>query len=114
MTSNTLEVGCRARTHSAFRARHRASADDETGDSDERCLVRSHASTSDASATFDVVLEELQILGVIGKGSSGIVQRAVHAPTGVSYAVKVIQMNARNSTRKRTATRDAPSCSAAT
>ena len=76
------------------------SADDETGDSDDRAGSSGPASTSDASATFDVVLEELQILGVIGKGSSGIVQRAVHAPTGVSYAVKVIQMNVQAEVRK--------------
>ena len=76
------------------------SADDETGDSDDRAGSSGPASTSDASATFDVVLEELQILGVIGKGSSGIVQRAVHAPTGVAYAVKVIQMNVQAEVRK--------------
>ena len=49
---------------------------------------------------FNVALEELRVLGVVGRGSSGVVQRAVHAPTGVHFAVKTVQMNVQAEVRK--------------
>lgn len=50
-------------------------------------------------ATF--ILEDLETVKVLGKGSGGIVQLARHKWTGQFFAVKVIQMNIEETIRKQ-------------
>ena len=51
---------------------------------------------------FDVEdLDELAVVGACGKGAGGVVQKAVHLPTGTFLAVKVVQMNVQPEIRKR-------------
>lgn len=57
-------------------------------------------SGSDVDGAFDIALEDIRVLGVIGSGSSGVVQKAVHVPTNNVLAVKVIQMDVQESVRK--------------
>ena len=63
-----------------------AEGDATTADSEDR--NRGEASTSRGSdggaGMFDIALEELEMLGVVGRGSSGSVQRALHTPSGVA------------------------------
>jgi hypothetical protein len=37
----------------------------------------------------DLRLADLQPLGVVGRGNGGVVERALHVPTGKLYALKV-------------------------
>ena len=46
-------------------------------------------------------LDELAVVGACGKGSGGVVQKAVHVPTGAFLAVKIVQMNVQPEIRKR-------------
>lgn len=50
---------------------------------------------------FDVSLDELAVVGACGKGAGGVVQKAVHVPTGTFLAVKIVQMNVQPEIRKR-------------
>ena len=50
---------------------------------------------------FDVSLDELAVVGACGKGAGGVVQKAVHIPTGTFLAVKIVQMNVQPEIRKR-------------
>ena len=56
------------------------------------------ATTSDGSgghggASFDMALEDLHVIDVVGQGGSGVVQRVTHRPTGRILARKIVQMN---------------------
>lgn len=53
------------------------------------------------STDFEVCLDELAVVGACGKGAGGIVQKAVHVPTGTFLAVKIVRMNVQPETRKR-------------
>ena len=83
--------------HHAPRATANANASrDETRDETDR---------RDASGgerfDFDVSLDELAVVGACGKGAGGVVQKAVHVPTGTFLAVKIVQMNVQPEIRKR-------------
>eukprot|EP00124_Ichthyophonus_hoferi_P000395 Ihof_evm5s14 gene=Ihof_evmTU5s14 len=42
---------------------------------------------------FPLEVDDLKLLGVIGRGSSGIVQKALHVPTGRIFALKGIHLD---------------------
>ena len=46
----------------------------------------------DSPKTFTVNPGELKVGELIGRGASSFVQRAVHKPTGIKLALKVINM----------------------
>ncbi len=50
---------------------------------------------------FDVAQRDLRITGVIGRGASGVVHAATHAPSGTTFALKVIPLDVREAVRKR-------------
>lgn len=54
----------------------------------------------DQDGGFDVSLSDLTVTDTIGSGSSGVVQKAYHAPTGSCFALKVIQMDVQEQIRK--------------
>eukprot|EP00736_Rhodelphis_marinus_P003411 Rmarinus@m.19866 len=49
----------------------------------------------------DICLEDLELGTVIGRGSSGIVQKVRHKKTGQQYALKVIQLDVSEKVRKQ-------------
>ena len=61
----------------------------------------SHDATGGATGWGSLCLDELAVVGACGKGSGGVVQKAVHVPTGVFLAVKIVQMNVQPEIRKR-------------
>lgn len=73
-----------------------ADSEDRTGGGEPGSSRGSDA----AAAMFDIALEELEVLGVVGRGSSGSVQRALHKPSGNMLAIKVVQMNVQADVRK--------------
>ena len=48
-----------------------------------------------------MALSDLRVTGVIGRGASGVVHSAVHAPSGALFALKVIPLDVREEVRKR-------------
>ena len=48
-----------------------------------------------------MALRDLRITGVIGRGASGVVHSAVHAPTSTLFALKVLPLDVREAVRKR-------------
>ena len=61
----------------------------------------SHDATGGATGWGSLCLDELAVVGACGKGSGGVVQKAVHVPTGAFLAVKIVQMNVQPEIRKR-------------
>eukprot|EP01135_Chromosphaera_perkinsii_P004975 Nk52_evm19s307 gene=Nk52_evmTU19s307 len=53
------------------------------------------------SPSLEVKLQDLKILEVIGRGSGGVVQRALHIPTDCIFAVKVIPLDVTDKVRKQ-------------
>ena len=58
------------------------------------------AGTPDGGA-FDVALDDLETLCLLGSGVSGVVQKVRHRPTGTVLALKSVQMNVEETTRKQ-------------
>ena len=97
------EIGARARSTSS--RDDDEGADEESGgecDGDATDATRpasaDGATTSDGSgghggASFDMALEDLHVIDVVGQGGSGVVQRVTHRPTGRILARKIVQMN---------------------
>ena len=56
---------------------------------------------SGGRASTSARLDELAVVGACGKGAGGVVQKAVHIPTGTFLAVKIVQMNVQPEIRKR-------------
>lgn len=79
-----------------------ATADSEDRVSSGRRAAGGRGSSrgSDGGGLFDIALDELEVLGTVGRGSSGSVQRALHKPSGNVLAVKVVQMNVQADVRK--------------
>ncbi|KAL5078038.1 hypothetical protein RYX36_017022, partial [Vicia faba] len=50
---------------------------------------------------FDFMLDDLETVKVIGKGSGGVVQLVRHKWVGKLFALKVIQMNIQEDIRKQ-------------
>ena len=73
---------------------------DETSAPSSRLSDRRDASGGERF-DFDVSLDELAVVGACGKGAGGVVQKAVHVPTGTFLAVKIVQMNVQPEIRKR-------------
>ena len=101
------QVGSSSRSSSGRGAPAASGAGDgyagETGDSEDRTgdeTTSTSRGSDAASGMFDIALDELEVLGIVGRGSSGSVQRAVHAPTGNMLAIKVVQMNVQADVRK--------------
>ncbi|KAK3258958.1 hypothetical protein CYMTET_32021 [Cymbomonas tetramitiformis] len=58
-------------------------------------------STSMDSSEFSILsLADLKNVGIVGKGSSGVVQKVQHIPTKDVYALKMIQMDMQEQVRK--------------
>eukprot|EP00126_Sphaerothecum_destruens_P006591 Sdes_comp19439_c0_seq1m10825 len=53
------------------------------------------------SGCVEVKLEDLRFEEIIGRGSGGIVQRALHVPTGLNYAVKVMPLDVNEKVSKQ-------------
>ena len=51
--------------------------------------------------SLEVKLQDLRILEVIGRGSGGVVQRALHIPTNCIFALKVIPLDVTDKVRKQ-------------
>lgn len=43
-------------------------------------------------ASFDINMDEMEIVGELGKGNYGSVQQVLHRPTSVMMAMKVCQL----------------------
>eukprot|EP01134_Creolimax_fragrantissima_P005305 CFRG5305T1 len=63
--------------------------------------LQSDSSVNCVSPSDIIQLKDLQRLGVVGKGAGGIVQRALHVPTGKLFALKIIQMDVTPQVRKQ-------------
>ena len=50
---------------------------------------------------FDVALDDLEILSLLGTGVSGVVHKVRHRPTGTILALKKVQMNVEEQARKQ-------------
>mmetsp|Transcript_29342 Transcript_29342/g.35643 ORF Transcript_29342/g.35643 Transcript_29342/m.35643 type:complete len:412 (-) Transcript_29342:362-1597(-) len=56
--------------------------------------------SANAAADFTITLADLENVGMLGTGSSGVVQKVQHTPTRDLYALKTIQMDMQEQTRK--------------
>ncbi|CAN6541073.1 unnamed protein product [Malus baccata var. baccata] len=69
-------------------------------------LISEEKETPDQSSdskelNFEITLEDLETIKVIGKGSGGVVQLVRHKWVGTLFALKVIQMNIQEEIRKQ-------------
>ncbi|KNC82719.1 STE/STE7 protein kinase, variant [Sphaeroforma arctica JP610] len=63
--------------------------------------VQSDTSLGVVNPSEAVQLNDLQRLGVVGRGAGGVVQRALHVPTGRIFALKIIQLDVTPQVRKQ-------------
>ena len=105
------ELGDRARSTSSRDEEEGADEEESGGEcdgdgaADARPRSADGATTSEGSgghggASFDMALEDLQVIDVVGRGGSGVVQRVTHRPTGRILARKIVQMNVQAEVRK--------------
>ena len=105
------ELGDRARSTSSRDEEEGADEEESGGEcdgdgaADARPGSADGATTSEGSgghggASFDMALEDLQVIDVVGRGGSGVVQRVTHRPTGRILARKIVQMNVQAEVRK--------------
>ena len=105
------ELGDRARSTSSRDEEEGADEEESGGEcdgdgaADARPGSADGATTSEGSgghggASFDMALEDLHVIDVVGRGGSGVVQRVTHRPTGRILARKIVQMNVQAEVRK--------------